>query len=148
MEVAGQVPSLVQTSDKGKRVLQPYRPQRSFVTSVLDALKAVANHASAVDPPCWLEDGNFPDPANVIAFANGLLDVEAYLAGSVDLLDHTPNWFSCNCLPHGFDQDAVCPRWLEFLDQVFDGDASGSPASSSGWATTSSPTIGSKNWRC
>jgi len=109
-------------SDKGKRLLQTYQPTRSVVTSVLDALKAVANHASAVDPPCWLENGDFPDPANVIAFANGLLDVEEYLAGSADLLDHTPNWFSCNCLPYCFDQNAVCPRWLEFLEQVFDGD--------------------------
>ena len=110
------------SSSQSKLVLQSYQPNRSAVTGVLDALKAVANHSSVVDPPCWLEDGNVPDPANVIAFTNGLLDVEVYLAGSTTLLDHTPNWFSCNCLPHGFDPKATCPSWLEFLDQVFDGD--------------------------
>ena len=106
--MAGQVPQWSK-SDKGNRVLQPYQPQRSAVTGVLDALKAVANHTSAVEPPCWLEAGKLPDPTNVIAFANGLLDVQEYLAGSVTLLDHTPNWFSCNCLPHGFDPMATCP---------------------------------------
>jgi putative DNA primase/helicase len=107
---------------KNKRRLERYQPNRPAVTGVLDALKAVANHTSTVEPPCWLESGDLSDPTNVIAFANGLLDVQEYLAGSVTLLDHTPNWFSCNCLPHGFDQNAVCPRWLAFLDQVFDDD--------------------------
>ncbi|MHB0960087.1 MAG: phage/plasmid primase, P4 family [Pirellulaceae bacterium] len=107
---------------KDKRTLQPYQPNRSGVSGVLDALKAVANHPSAVEPPCWLGEGRRPDPANVIAFDNGLLDVGAYLSGSVTLLSHTPQWFSTNCLPHPFDPQAVCPEWLSFLAQVFDSD--------------------------
>ena len=92
------------------------------MTGIMDALKAIANCSSAVQPPCWLEEKDVPNPVNVIAFENGLLDVEGFLSGSVTLLDHTPNWFSTNCLPHQFDPNASCPRWSEFLDQVFDGD--------------------------
>ena len=100
--------------------LKPYQPSRNVVTGILDALKAVTNQSSSVEMPCWLNESS--PPRTVIAFDNGLLDVEAYLAGSATLLDHTPNWFSTNCLPHRFDQKVTCSRWLDFLDQVFDGD--------------------------
>jgi P4 family phage/plasmid primase-like protien len=101
--------------------LKPYQPSRSFVAGIMDALKAVTNQTSNIQVPCWLSSES-SNPNAVIAFDNGLLDVEGFLAGSATLLDHTPNWFSTNCLPHQFDQKATCPRWLEFLDQVFDGD--------------------------
>ena len=96
-----------------------FQPSRSIVSGVIDALKAVSNHSSGVEAPCWITTG----PADVIAFDNGLLDVEELLSsGKQDVLSHTPNWFSPNCLPHKFDPKATCPRWLEFLNQVFDGD--------------------------
>ncbi|MCH7686512.1 MAG: bifunctional DNA primase/polymerase, partial [Planctomycetes bacterium] len=100
--------------------LKPYQPSRNVVSGIMDALKAVANQSSSVEMPCWLNGSG--SPQSVIAFDNGLLDIEEYLSGSATLLDHTPNWFSTNCLPHRFDQKATCSRWLEFLDQVFDGD--------------------------
>ena len=110
------------SSGKAKSKLQRYEPNRAAVAGIMDALKAVANCSSATEMPCWLQNDNLPDPANIIAFDNGLLNVEAYLADSSNLLDQTPNWFSCNCLPHQFDAKATCPEWLGFLDQVFDGD--------------------------
>jgi len=61
-------------------------------------------------------------PNNVIAYRNGLLDVEKHLAGDNTLLPHTPKWVSTICLPHDFDPDARCPSWESFLDQVFEGD--------------------------
>jgi hypothetical protein len=95
------------SKSSGNAKLQRYQPNRSAVNGILDALKAVANHPSAAEPPCWLEESGLPNPTNVIAFDNGLLEVESYLAGSVTLLDHTPNWFSTNCLPHKFDEKAT-----------------------------------------
>jgi len=97
-----------------------YQPARNAVTGIMDALKAVGNQSSNMEMPCWLDGAAYPK--SVIAFDNGLLDVEAYLAGSTGLIDHTPNWFSTNCLPHPFEPDATCGRWIEFLNQVFDGD--------------------------
>src|SRR5205823_559704 len=69
--------------------------------------------ADEADPPCWLDGREGPDPENVVAFANGLLDVE-----TLDLHGHTPLWFSPSCLPHAYDPEARCPLWLKFLDEV------------------------------
>lgn len=102
---------------KGK--LDAFHPTRNVVSGVMDALKAVANKPSSLEAPCWLTSG----PAQIIAFDNGLLNVEELLAsGSAELLPHTPRWFSANCLPHQFDPEAECPRWLDVLNEVFDGD--------------------------
>ena len=95
-----------------------YKPTRNVVSGVMDALKAVANKSSNLEAPCWLTNG----PSEIIAFDNGLLNVESFLSGENKLLRHTPNWFSPNCLPHEFDTSSTCPKWLEFLDQVFEGD--------------------------
>jgi len=100
--------------------LKPYQPSRSVVTGIMDALKAVTNQSSGVEMPCWLDGSH--NPPFVIAFDNGLLDVESYLSGNTTLLEHTPTWFSTNCLPHRYDPQASCPTWLKFLDQIFDGD--------------------------
>jgi putative DNA primase/helicase len=86
-------------------------------------LKSVANLPATAKMPCWLGGGGNPSPENVIAFENGLLDLGAFLeTGEPRLLRHTPRWFSENCLPHAYDPAAGCPRWLEFLGQVFPGD--------------------------
>lgn len=62
-------------------------------------------------------------PSQIIAFDNGLLDVDGLLSsGKTEILPHTPRWFSPNCLPHQFDPKAECPNWLSFLHEVFDGD--------------------------
>ena len=54
--------------------------------------------------PCWLTEGDRPGPDDVIAFDNGLFDLERFEAmGEMVLLPHTPEWFSDNCLPHAFD---------------------------------------------
>ena len=102
---------------KGK--LDAFHPTRNVVSGVMDALKAVTNKPSSLECPCWLTSG----PEQIIAFDNGLLNVEELLAsGRDELLPHTPRWFSVNCLPHKYDPKAECPRWLEFLNQVFDSD--------------------------
>ena len=106
-----------QVKKKGKCV--KLRPTRALVSGVFDALKAVANKPSTLEAPCWLNAG----PSQIIAFANGLLDVDEFLQTSQTILvPHTPNWFSANCLPHDFDPKSSCPQWIDFLADVFDGD--------------------------
>lgn len=102
-----------------KEKLVPCQPSRALVTGVVDALKAVANQPASIESPCWLNGG----PEQIIAFDNGLLDVDRFLkSGESELTQHTPLWFSSNCLPHRFDISATCPQWLDFLAEVFDGD--------------------------
>ena len=61
-----------------------------------------------------------PDPRNVVAFRNGLLDISDTDRG---LIPHTPLWLSTSCLPFNYEPVAVCPRWLDFLAEVYEGDA-------------------------
>ncbi|HEV3385484.1 MAG TPA: phage/plasmid primase, P4 family [Gemmata sp.] len=67
------------------------------------------------EPPC--------EPRNVAAFRNGLIDIEKAIRGEAVLMPHTPKWVSLQCLPHDFDPTAVCPGWLTFLDETFEGDS-------------------------
>ena len=102
-----------------KDKLAAFQPSRNIVAGVMDALKAVANQSSTLESPGWLSNG----PSQIIAFENGLLDVDKFLtSGNTDIWLHTPQWFSPNCLPHRFEPNAECPVWLSFLHEVFDGD--------------------------
>jgi len=67
-------------------------------------------------------DAKFPSHRNIIAYRNGLLDLEEYRAGESTLLRHTSKWISTFCLPYRFDPEADCSTWLAFLGDVFDGD--------------------------
>ncbi len=94
----------------------PEVPQvtRDLVTNTLQALAGEVLLPQEVAQPVWL--GEAPEHRNVITLANGLLDVDALLAGKGDVLHaHTPRWFSPVCLPYRFDPDADCPRWKALL---------------------------------
>jgi putative DNA primase/helicase len=65
---------------------------------------------------------------NRIALHNGLLDIDAILTGQPVgqcLMDHTATWFNTSSLTFPFpvsQADADCPAWIEFLEQIFEGD--------------------------
>lgn len=68
--------------------------------------------------PSWL-DRNRPDPADVIAFRNGLVDFKRLQADGLGaLIPPTPAWFSENVLPYNLSPTARCPQWGTFLRQV------------------------------
>lgn len=77
--------------------------------------------------PCWTTDlgAAAPEPSSIIAFRNGLLDLEQFVrdAGLAALMSPTPEWFSENCLPFDFDWHARCPRWESFLSEALSNDA-------------------------
>lgn len=69
--------------------------------------------------PFWVGGAQpFADVDDVIAFNNGLFDLQT---GTITR--HSPKWCSTVCLPFDYDPLADCPRWLAFLDEVFEGDA-------------------------
>ncbi|KKK94090.1 hypothetical protein LCGC14_2686340, partial [marine sediment metagenome] len=57
----------------GKPTLASFRPTRSQISDILDAL----NQWCPIDdnPPCWLRKTDKPDPKDLIVFQNGMLDV-------------------------------------------------------------------------
>ena len=56
------------------------------------------------------------DP-NLIIYANGVLDTRTWQMSS-----HRKELFTTNILPYDYIPNAQCPRWGQFLDEVFDGD--------------------------
>lgn len=57
------------------------------------------------------------DRRNYLPMQNGLFELSTR-----KLLPHTPDIFTTNLLPYGYDPDAKCSRWLQYLSEVFMGD--------------------------
>ena len=108
-------------SDPSKLV--DFVPVRSHVTATLDALQSVALVAGGSEMPSWIGRERERASGDIIAFANGLLDLgRLHDRAQGVVMPHTPLWFSTNCLPHRYEPEAQCPRWLDFLAEVFEGD--------------------------
>ena len=92
------------------------------VTPIVQNVAYRAVHEFGEIPFYVGNDPKFPAHQNIIAYRNGLLDLEQYRAGDRNLLPHTSKWISTFCLPYDFYPNAGCPKWLAFLDDVFEGD--------------------------
>ena len=108
------------TNSKDDIVLRPYRPTRAKVSDIIDAL---SDWCTVTDePPAWREDRGLPDPVNLIAFKNGILDINEYINGKIKFHKPTPALFSMNILPYKFDEDARSDLWDNFLIDIFNDD--------------------------
>lgn len=85
-------------------------------SEVVKALASVGRVPFEIESPVFL-GGERGEAKNIIAFANGLLDI-TNTGGNLELHEHSPSWFSMTALPYDFDPGADCPRWLSFLDEV------------------------------
>ena len=54
---------------------------------------------------------------NYLNLENGMFDLKSF-----ELLDHSPNYHSSIRIPIWFDSAAQCPRYDQFLEEVFEGD--------------------------
>jgi putative DNA primase/helicase len=110
-----------QEGKDGSVELVPYEADRSKVTNIIDALNM--DCPLQAEPPCWLDGRTDPDPKNLLAFPNGVLDVSAYLAdGTVNLMELSPLFFTFNAFPYDFNPQAECPIWRKFLGEALPGD--------------------------
>jgi putative DNA primase/helicase len=57
------------------------------------------------------------DRVKFLSLQNGLFNLE-----TGELIPHTPDVFTTNLLPYDFDPNAECPRFLQYLDEVFNSD--------------------------
>jgi len=73
-------------------------------------------------PPVWLDDGDHPDPARLIIFQNGILNVDDYIAGKINLMNPDPRLFAFNVMPYDFDENAESARIDDFHADVLSGD--------------------------
>jgi putative DNA primase/helicase len=107
--------------DNGKPVM--YQPNTRRINDVLDAL-ATLSQVRVDGIPAWLETTDRPKPENVIAFQNGLLNVQDYVTGNGRLMPPDPAWFSTNVLPFNFNPEPLPPSgWLRFIRELWESDA-------------------------
>lgn len=105
----------------GEVALKPYEPDRNGINNVVDAL--TISCPLQAEPPCWLDGRDAPNPKNLLAFPNGVLDVNAYLMdGTTELMPLSPHFFTFGSLPYNFDPSATCPQFRAFLKQIFPDD--------------------------
>jgi putative DNA primase/helicase len=98
-----------------------------LVSSVLQALSGEVLIPQDTPQLAWLAQGG-PQVRDYIALRNGILDVDALLAGKGKIMrPHSPRWFSPVYLPYDFDPKATCPKWLSFLKRNL-GDGQGTAA--------------------
>jgi P4 family phage/plasmid primase-like protien len=101
------------SSPNGVRVEAPWNPDKAKLTNVIDALKAEALWADAVEDGAW-SDGR---KHRVVPFANGLLRVD-----DLTLLEHTPDYFNIDYIRCSYDPDAELVTGNKFLDDLTDSD--------------------------
>ena len=101
------------------------RVTTALVANVLLNLEALCLVGRADQPlPFHIDEYGPPTRSTrrkMLAFQNGLLDLEAIAAGAeVQLLPHDPRWFGTSVLPFAFDPDATCEQVKKFLYQVLE----------------------------
>jgi len=72
--------------------------------------------------PTWIRGGDkLPDIKSLIAFKNGILDVDEYMKGRIKLYDPTPNLFVLGTFPYNFDEDVTCHEATDYFGTIFNG---------------------------
>jgi len=106
-----------QTSAKG--LILPFKPTRSTVGDVADALEAICQLNQNIEPPTWLNiDGTGLPAKELLSCANGLLHLP-----TGELLPHSPSYFNLSATDVPFDPNAPEPlQWLAFIHQLFEND--------------------------
>jgi putative DNA primase/helicase len=101
----------------GKTV--PFKPSQAQISNTIDALTAVCNLDSRIDPPAWIADADdLPPAAEFVPVGNGLLHLP-----NDELYPPTPNYFGLAASDVIFDSDAPEPKhWLAFLHELFGDD--------------------------
>jgi P4 family phage/plasmid primase-like protien len=94
-----------------------------LVRNVAEATRSMCFVSSTAKMHSWI-DGR-PNTDDYVSVRNGMLNLSRLLDGAGDseiLSPHDPAWFSTSKLPYEYDSDAICRRWIEFLNDVFNGD--------------------------
>jgi putative DNA primase/helicase len=97
---------------------RPFKPNMARVGHIIDALKAASNLPGSISAPAWLDQTVGLAPEDIIACTNGLLHLP-----TLDLLPHTPKFFTHNALDFAFERNTPAPvEWLRFLSQLWPDD--------------------------
>jgi putative DNA primase/helicase len=106
--------------ESGKRVA--FEPAPKHVSEVYRSVQRLVYVDTCFDQPGWFTGGKdgeplVDDPRLLVAVKNGLL----YLP-TRELFPFTPRFWSSNVLEYAYNAKARCPRWMQFLDELWPGD--------------------------
>ncbi|KKN45294.1 hypothetical protein LCGC14_0684470 [marine sediment metagenome] len=104
----------------GVKNIVPYKPTRSKVNDIIDAMNRWCPIEK--DPPVWLDKEEHPHPNNLIIFKNGMLDVNEYMKGNIVLHNPDPRLFTYNVFPYAFDENAWSNLYTDTCNQIFNED--------------------------
>jgi len=98
---------------------EPFKPTRTRVENIIDAMKGLCELRGEVADPSWLTmRDDDPDPAQLLAARNGLLHLP-----TGTLHDHTPRLFNRRAVGYDFDPTDTMPEaWLHFVGQLWGDD--------------------------
>jgi len=104
-----------------KQEIIPFNPNPAAVSATIDAIKSIIhlpNHANT-KPPIWLRNYimNKPSASKLISLKNGLFHVEDQA-----LISHSLGFFTQNSLNFDYDPNAKCPRWEQFMTDIWEDD--------------------------
>lgn len=94
--------------------LVPYLANMSGVSNIIDALSA--DCPLEAEPPCWLDGRAGPLPDTLVAFPNGVLNLQGE---EPELIPHTAQFFTLSSMPYPYDPEADCPIWRKTLAELF-----------------------------
>jgi hypothetical protein len=86
---------------KGMPSVVPFKPNRTKVDGVMEALRAVSIIEDAAAPR-WLDGRTHPEPSEIVSMANGLLHIPTR-----QLMPHSVNYFNVNSLPYDWVDGGV-----------------------------------------
>jgi putative DNA primase/helicase len=95
------------------------------VSPTLAAIRRLAFAPATPLPPYWREtDAGDPPPSLALAFANGVLDLQAWALGETRLMPHDPRLLTTSSLAYDFQPGARCPEFDAWLTALFDDEES------------------------
>jgi putative DNA primase/helicase len=115
-EITSQIWSLLETAKRIKDgAVAPFKPTRTNVGEVFEALKAEARLDRNIEPPAWLISTDRPPASELFACGNGLLHLP-----TGKLLPPSSAFLNLTASDVIFDPSAPRPRkWRKFLIELF-----------------------------
>jgi P4 family phage/plasmid primase-like protien len=104
-----------------KQEILPFNPNPAAVSAAIDAVKSIIhlpNHANT-KPPIWLKEyvAIKPPASKLISLKNGLFHVDEQA-----LISHSLGFFTQNSLNFDYNPNAKCPRWEQFMTDIWEDD--------------------------
>jgi putative DNA primase/helicase len=97
-----------------------YPANQKRVNEVIDALNCQCPFNQ--EPPVWISGEGKQDVSKLIAFKNGLLDIDRFCEGDTDLLPLDPDLFVFATFPYDYDPTSWSDLFDEYCNTTFNGD--------------------------